>query len=162
MKQRRLFAIPPPLEGDEQTLLVSFCIPDTHGWRSAATALVSQFDYGRAYDEDTGSILGALQVGKEIWNSMSMCNLDEMTKAIKQLTATIAGEAVDLTLPVPDDVDYSVTGLGPRISALELKLEEIRAIQASGEASTDANLDDVEEILDGIGKILGAAAILGA
>jgi hypothetical protein len=161
VKQRRLFSVPPPLEGDEGTLLVSFCVPNSKGWRDAAIVAVSQLEYGRAWDENTGRVLDALEIGRQVFANMSMCDLDELTKAIKQLNATIAGAVTDLTLPVPDDVDYSITGLGPRITALELKLEEIRAIQASGEASTDANLDDVEEILDGIGQILGAAAILG-
>lgn len=143
MKGRRLFAIPPPLEGDEETLLVSFCIPNTHGWRSAATALLSQFDYGRAYDEDTGSILGALEVGREIFNSMSMCDLDEMTRAIRELTAVIGGQAVDFTQPIPDEVDYSNTAFG-LLPMLHEHLQSLGPIPKAG----DTIMTSLQKLVD--------------
>lgn len=144
MKGRRLFAIPPPLEGDEETLLVSFCIPDTHGWRSAATALLSQFDYGRAYDEDTGSVLGALEVGKEIFNSMSMCDLDEMTRAIRELTAVVGGRAVDLTQPIPDNLDYTSSAYG-LLPMLHEHLQSLGPIPKAG----DTIMTSLQKLVEG-------------
>ena len=112
MKQRRLMGIPEPLEGDQGTLLVSFCIPNTRDWRAVTTALLSQFAYGRAYDERTGSVLGALEVGREIFNSMSMCDLDQINRSIRQLTAVIGGQVVDYTQDIPDQEDFSNTAFG--------------------------------------------------
>ncbi|NJN97914.1 MAG: hypothetical protein HC875_29485 [Anaerolineales bacterium] len=113
-------------------MLVSFCIPDTKGWRSAATALLSQFDYGRAYDEDTGSVLGALEVGRGIFNSMSMCNLDEMTRAIRQLTAVIGGLEVDLTEPIPDNLNYTDVEIG-LLPTLHEHLQALGPIPKAGD-----------------------------
>jgi hypothetical protein len=43
---------------------------------------------------------------------VSDCDLTEFTRAIRQLNAIIAGELVDLTQPIPDEIDYTGAGNG--------------------------------------------------
>lgn len=77
------------------------------------------------------------------------CNAEEMTTSLRMIAATLAGEAVTFADPLPASVDYTETGISPI-------MEEIRDLLAG--MATEA--DDIEEILDGIGVILGAAQIL--
>jgi len=122
---KRLFQVPTPLLGDEEYLLVSFCIPDSPDWRRLIVGHIDSLSYGRAYDGQTGYIKGAQDVGREIFASMSMCKLEDILKQQRILTAAIVGEQVDLTDPAqlsPDAVDYSSTsatpGLVPKIDQM--------------------------------------------
>lgn len=119
---RRLFQIPQPLNGDEEWLLVSFCIPDTPDWRRLIVGWGDTLTYGVAYDEQTGNIKQAQAVGREIFNSMSMCNLKDQLKVQRMLVAALVGENVDLTDDdnlIPDAVDYTETGIGPILAGLK-------------------------------------------
>lgn len=118
---KRLFSIPSPLQGDEQSLFVSFCIPDTPDWRRLIVGCLETITYGRAYDERTGDIKQAQAVGREIFASMSMCNLQEWidaqketAKAIRELTAVVGSLNLDLTQPVPDNANYANSGLAAK------------------------------------------------
>ena len=118
---RRLFSIPKPLTGDEEYLFVSFCIPDTRDWRGLIVGWLENLSYGRAYDEQTGSIKSAQEVGREIFESMSMCKMTDLMKMWRMQIAAIVGESVDLTDEenlIPDAVDYSQTGLVPTLIGL--------------------------------------------
>lgn len=91
---------------------------------------------------------------------MSGCNVSDLIQTQRMMVAALIGEAVDFADPLPASVDYTETGIGPRIEALEVKLEELRALQEASDTTNSENVDDIEEILDGIGQILGAAAVL--
>lgn len=118
---KRLFSVPQPLTGDEDYLFVSFCIPDTPDWRRLIVGWVETLSYGRAYDEQTGYIKDAQAVGREIFESMSMCKMTDLLKLFRMQIAAIVGEAVDLTDEenlIPTAVDYTETGLAPTLQAL--------------------------------------------
>lgn len=72
------------------TLTVFFCIPNTPDWRRATTALLSNYTYGRAYDGSTTNIKLAQEVGRKIFNSMAMCDLETSLVEISQSLQTIA------------------------------------------------------------------------
>lgn len=93
---------------------------------------------------------------------MSGCNVQDLIQTQRMLIAAIVGQEIDFTASptLPTSVDFTESGLGPRISALEVKLEEIRALEETNQTTNVENVDDIEEILDGIGQVLGAAAIL--
>lgn len=82
---------------------------------------------------------------------------DEFIKVQRMLVASIAGEQVVLDDPLPASVNYTVSGLSPKLTQLNTTMQEIR--DKLGE--TDVNTDDLEEILDAVNVILGGAAILG-
>lgn len=77
------------------------------------------------------------------------CDATDVTTALRMIAAVLAGEAVTFEDDLPASVDYTSTGISPI-------MEEIRDLLAG--MATEA--DDIEEILDGIGVILGAAQIL--
>ena len=75
-----------------------------------------------------------------------------IVEEIARLRAAISGEIVTVTNPdtgEPEIVNYTETGVVPTL--LAMKTESLKD-----------EVDDVEEILDSINTILGAAAILGA
>lgn len=79
---------------------------------------------------------------------MSGCNVGDLIKVQRMLVAAIIGEAVDLTADplLPDNVDYTQTGLVPTLLGLG--------------GDQGASMDDLEEILDSVNVVLGAAAVL--
>ena len=88
--QNRLFACPAPLQGSESYLTVLFCIPDTPDWRKTAAGLVSLLSYGRAFDEASGNIKETLEVGRGIFDTMTMCDLQTDLERIATATESIA------------------------------------------------------------------------
>lgn len=93
-QQNRLLACPEPLTGGEATLTVLFCVPDTPDWRRTATALVALLAYGRTWDEATGSVKDTQIIGRGIFNSMAMCDLET------QLTRIADGvEGIEANIP---------------------------------------------------------------
>jgi len=66
--------------------LVFFCIPNTRGWRGNATKAVRSLAYGRNYNEDDGSVRDVVAIGKEVFNTMTICSFDEIIAAIQGIT----------------------------------------------------------------------------
>jgi len=79
---------------------------------------------------------------------MSGCNVSDLIKVQRMLVAAIIGEAVDLTADplLPDNIDYTQNGLVPTLLGLG--------------GDQGASMDDLEEILDSVNVVLGAAAVL--
>lgn len=97
MKSYRFLNIPEPVTGDEGYVLVSFCVPNSRGWRGVATYLVNQLTYGRNWDESTGSVVDAISVGRDIFATMSICNLDELLAAVEGIGGQLANINQTLT-----------------------------------------------------------------
>jgi hypothetical protein len=110
MRQNRLYSIPEGLQGGEGWLLVTFCIPDTPDWRRLVTGMVETLTYGRAYDEKTGIIIDAQSVGREIFSTMSMCNLDDLITGVNNVV--IAINALELTSTCNCSPDIVVSAIG--------------------------------------------------
>lgn len=45
---------------------------------------------------------------------VSGCDMNDLVKAIRELTAVVGGHARDFTIPIPDNVDYTSNGLVPQ------------------------------------------------
>lgn len=87
---------------------------------------------------------------------MSGCNVADLVSTQRMIVAALIGQNVDLTTELPTIVDFTSTGIGPRLDALTAKIEEIRALVEAGNTETD----DIEEILDAINIVLGGTGIL--
>lgn len=83
-------SVPDTNYDSEDILTVVFCVPNTPDWRQAVTALLSNLTYGRAYDDRTTNIIEALAVGRKIFNSMQLCNLEVHLEAIATYAERIA------------------------------------------------------------------------
>lgn len=70
-------------------MTVLFCIPNSQDWRGLITGHLNVLTFGRAYDEQTGPLLSTLEMGREIFNSMEMCDLktslDRIADALESL-----------------------------------------------------------------------------
>jgi len=85
------------------------------------------------------------------------CELEEFIKVQRMLVAAIAGEQVVLSDPLPASVNYTTSGLSPKIAQLNTTMTEIR----DKLNESNLNTDELEETLDAVNIILGGAAILG-
>lgn len=94
---------------------------------------------------------------------MNGCNVGDLISTNRMLVAALVGETLDLSTDLPDNVDYTVVGIGPRLDNLEAKLQgiadKIDQLEATVTAG-NADDDDIEEILDSINEVLGGEAIL--
>lgn len=69
-------------ESDDDLLLVAMCVPRSYlpALRSLLTLLVR----GRTWDEKTGSVKQAQQVGMRVVDSMTVCNLSELISVVRE------------------------------------------------------------------------------
>lgn len=84
--------VPIPNDWDESDgySLVTFCIPNSRQWRSVVIPQIEDFSYGRFWSRESGTITQAQTVGREIFNSMSICQLDQLILAVQQIAAAVS------------------------------------------------------------------------
>lgn len=73
--------------------LVSFCIPSSRQWRGIIVGMVENLSYGRFWSRKTGIITDAQEFGREIFESMSICKLDEILEALQSIAASLQVQA---------------------------------------------------------------------
>lgn len=73
--------------------LVSFCIPSSRQWRGIIVGMVENLSYGRFWSRKTGTITDAQEFGREIFESMSICKLDEILEALQSIAASLQVQA---------------------------------------------------------------------
>lgn len=95
MPRFKTFQIPD--DYDEETtqwVMVLMCVPNTQKWRGVVSGAIYNLTRGRNWDEDTGIITAAQDIGRRIWESMTMdCNNDlgRIADALESLDAKYAG-----------------------------------------------------------------------
>lgn len=72
-------------------LFASFCFPNSRKWRSVINGLVSELFYGRNWDRDTGTIIEAQQIGREVFESMAICDLERLIIAVEAIALALSG-----------------------------------------------------------------------
>lgn len=115
-------------------LLAFMCIPNSTTWRAIIRGRISDITGGRAWDEETGRITAVQEIAWGIFDSMSMCKLDDLVTEFRRLNAILAGE--ELTV-VQNGVtlhwDYTDSGVVPTLEDLGpggmvTKLEELKSM----------------------------------
>lgn len=121
-----------------QWIFVGMCIPNTRHWRGVVSGAIYNFTRGRYWDEATGTIIDAQEVGRQIYGSMTMdCNnnweriadslesLDAKTPELKTLEEIIddigdssLGDLADV-LTVLTWFDNILPGLIPKLPVAE-------------------------------------------
>lgn len=98
---------------------VLFCIPNTPDWRQATTALLSNFTYGRAYQRETTNIIQAQSVGRKIFDTMTMCDLETQLTRIADTLESLDAKAAQLYTYTDfiDDLEEAL-GVGNVVVAL--------------------------------------------
>lgn len=61
---------------------VLFCLPNSPKWRAIVNGIISNFAYGRYWDEQTGNIKNTTLLGERIFDSMAMCEIEEKLERI--------------------------------------------------------------------------------
>lgn len=106
---------------------VFFCIPNSRGWRSLITGLISGLGFGWNWDGKTGNIKNTQEVAREIFESMQMGCLEELitvqqetNRLLRLQIEAITGGSVNFAddVVVPDQADYATNGLVPTINDL--------------------------------------------
>lgn len=129
--------LPIPDDWEESTngyAIVVGCIPNSTMWIAHFRGAIYNLAQGRTWKGSTGTITEAQQIGKQIVEGIcimdcqdlldaiagasSQAQITELTKAVKELTALLASANRNLTLPVPDNVDYTGEGLDLRLETL--------------------------------------------
>lgn len=93
---------------------------------------------------------------KGVEELLKVACFEEFIKVQRMLVAAVAGEQVVLDDPLPASVNYTVTGLSPRMAQLNATMGQIR----DKLSEMNLNTDDLEETIDAVNIILGGAAIL--
>ncbi|MCG3207804.1 MAG: hypothetical protein FOGNACKC_01404 [Anaerolineae bacterium] len=62
---------------------VLFCIPNSRAWRGLIVGMVESLAFGWSWDEQTGVVKDVQAIGREIFESMSMCKLDEVLGGLR-------------------------------------------------------------------------------
>lgn len=117
-----------PNDWDEQIdgyVSYMLCCPNSPDWKAYVTGAIYELTRGRGWDEDTGSIIQTQNIAKEIFESMTNCN--DLERAIRQLTAVVGGQQMDLTVPIPDTADYTNDIWGEQ--TLDELISAIQALQ---------------------------------
>lgn len=79
-------------ESDEYSL-VTFCIPASREWRGIIVGMIENLSYGRFWSRKSGIITDAQEFGREIFESMSICKLDEILEALQSIAASLQVQA---------------------------------------------------------------------
>ena len=90
-KIKSLLPIPDDWNG-EDWLLGFICVPDSTLWRSYVSGQIYGLTRGRAWDGETGSIKGAQEIGRLIFESVYMTNMTELAEAITAIASAISSE----------------------------------------------------------------------
>lgn len=103
------------------------CFPNSVQWKAILRGAIYNLQQGRTWKGSTGSVVDVQVIGREIVEGMCIvdcqdlidaingisvtANVDELTKAIKELVALLGSQNRVLTASVPDQVDYTATGI---------------------------------------------------
>ena len=102
-------------EDQDGYALVFFCLPNSRQWRGLITGIIESLSFGWSWNEKTGRITDVQAIGREIFESMAICKLDNILYEIQRLNAILAGEKkVDIVDGLPiTRYDYTKSGLIP-------------------------------------------------
>jgi len=119
-----------PDDWEEETdgyCLLFTCIPNSPLWKAFFRGQFYDPTFWNFWDLDTGTVNDAKAVANQAYEELCMANCEDivtalnnislnlqsegLTKAVRELTAVIGSQAVDLTQPIPDQIDYSETGI---------------------------------------------------
>jgi hypothetical protein len=174
-------------EEDNGHILVMMCIPNSQMWRAIIRGRIWDLTGWADWDPATGRVTPAQAICREIFNSMSMCKLDDLLVEFKRLNAILAGEKLTLIINGQSTVwDYEDTGLVPTLlqlapepdglaniataidglldmeqAALVAKLEELRTMletRLTAETTAANTRSEYEQaLLNAIENILGGS-----
>jgi len=112
-------------ESDGYALLL-LCIPNSQLWRATVRGRIADIAGGRVWDERTGRVTDVQAIGREIFDSMAICKLDDLLVEFKRLNAILAGEVLSLTIDgQPVEWDYQENGLVPTLAGLDATLADL-------------------------------------
>lgn len=85
-KKTRGFIIPDDWDGTSYTLQMA-CVPDSPQWISVFKGCVYLLTRGYSWDDQSGSVIAAQDIGKEVYNSMAFC--DQLLAAVLEISNTL-------------------------------------------------------------------------
>ncbi len=110
-------------EDDNGWVSLLMCVPNSKMWRAIIRGAISDLTGGRAWDERTGRITAVQVIAWQIYGSIEMGCVEELVKSNRMLVAALLGQQVDLEQPMPLEVDFTETGMTPRLVAALSELE---------------------------------------
>lgn len=118
-------------ETDGYAVLIA-CIPNSPTWKAIYRGAFWEQTWWNFWDRDTGSINEAKAIAQEVFEEVCIVNcqvlidainnnsvkadVQELTKAVKELNAILGSLQRDLTAPLPVNVDYSANGVNKPLS----------------------------------------------
>lgn len=113
--------IPQPFDpANTDTDLWLFLAPHTIDWQSTISEFLILPSRGRTWRASTGSIIGAQEIGRQIYESIMIINATDLINAVREVAKAIAGGDVDYDQPFPRQVTYDGTDWATLLGALEL------------------------------------------
>lgn len=85
-------AIPTDWTEEDGYILYLVCCPNSAQWQGALKGQIWKLATGRFWNERTGTVTEARDIGREIWNSLMTCKLDDLVAAFDTLNVTIQAQ----------------------------------------------------------------------
>lgn len=92
-------------------ILMLLCCPNDTAWVGTVRGRIWELAVGRTWDEQTGRVTDVQKIGREIWESMATCGLDDLVLAFSTLNETLLAQQEALA--------SIITALGEIKTALE-------------------------------------------
>lgn len=73
-------------------VLMLLCCPKDSAWIGTVRGRIWELATGRLWDERTGRVTEVQKIGKEIWESMSTCGLDDLVLAFTNLNEILLSQ----------------------------------------------------------------------
>jgi hypothetical protein len=108
-----------PSDWDEETdgyQLAVICVPNSRQWRGIFIGQISDLSYGRNYNRLTGTITGAQEIARDIFESMTMTCLDDVIIALQCVCSsmtTLAEKSGDTEQEIDPPLSDGTVGIGP-------------------------------------------------
>lgn len=106
-KKRRGWIIPNDWDGVSQSLLIA-CIPDSPQWKSVVKGAIYLLTRGYEWDETTGTVTVAQAIGKDIYDSMGLC--EELLAAVVDIGNTLKANSCGCNIGQAEDTTEGESG----------------------------------------------------
>lgn len=150
MRGRLKLPIPTDWNEEDGYVAVLFCIPKSRDWQITARTVLSMLTFGRTWDETTGSIKDAQEMGREIFNSMQICNLEIYLERIAVALEAMSANQVGVVNQHTERIAEAIEAIEEKMPSATSLREMAEQISSDSWIGTFADAAEVLEFLEGI------------
>lgn len=144
-------------------ILMLLCCPYDPAWIGTVRGRIWELATGRLWDEQTGQVTEVQKIGREIWESMATCGLDDLVTAVNTINVTIQAnqQALADVITALGVISAAIEAgsaslLQDELTAIKNSLDAIQAaVQSGGSEELEDDLANIWGVLQSISTVLG-------